>query len=139
MKEALKKLLNRLDAIARDHAEIGDTDVREQMFDAVYHGLIAREDGYELPGEFGMYAPEGNAAVRAALAEFMAKAQAAGPGTPEGRFEAFQNAEVQSDAGHAYDEYFGHGDSFAMVAAAYTREASTVPEAPQKAWWQFWK
>ncbi len=139
MKEALKTLLNRLDAIEKVRPEIGDTDVREQMSEVVYHGLIAQKAGYEVPHEVGMFEPAGNDAVREALVAFLTEARATAPATPEERFAAFQDAEVLSDAGHPYDEYFGHGE-YGMVSAAFTRaESPELVPPPAKAWWQFWK
>src|SRR3982751_1746451 len=106
MKAALKHLLNRLDAIAEEHGEVTDTDVREQMYEAVYHGFIVQTPGYTLPGKFGLFEEDGNAAIRAALSEFMPAASAAGIASPADRFAGFQDGSVLSDAGNPYDEYF---------------------------------
>ena len=40
MKDTLKKLLDTLDSISEEHEEVTDTDVRDQMYEAVYHGFI---------------------------------------------------------------------------------------------------
>ena len=139
MKTTLKKLLDRLDAISKDHEEVGDTDVREQMYEAVYHAFIVQTPGYTLPGKFGMFESAGDAAVRAALSEFIPAACGAGLSTPQDRFTAFQDGSVLSDVGNPYDEYFGHSDSFDELSAAMSRPSTPTVTPPAKAWWQFWK
>jgi hypothetical protein len=139
MKTILKQLLNRLDAISNDNGEVGDTDVREQMSEAVYHTFIMQTPGYTLPSEFGMFGPAGNAAVHAALSEFVAAACGAGLSTPQERFSAFQDSSVLSDAGHPYDEYFGYSDNLDEWSAAMSRPATSPATSPAKPWWQFWK
>ena len=139
MKTELKRLLNQLDAISNDYEEISDTDVREQMAEAIYHGFIVQTPGYTLPAEFGMFQPAGDTAVRAALAEFLPAACRAGIPTPQQRFAAFQDASVLSDAGNPYDEYFGHSDSFDELSAAMSKPATPTVTPPSKPWWQFWR
>ncbi|MCU0705209.1 MAG: hypothetical protein MUF18_14645 [Fimbriiglobus sp.] len=115
MKKSLKALLNALDKVAEDFEEVTDTDVREQMRDAVENALLAPVSGYQLPDEFGMFEAKGNAKVKAALAKFIAAAQveadAAGLKTRADRLRAFQDIDVESRDGNTYDEYFGYDDS----------------------------
>jgi hypothetical protein len=139
MKTALHKLLNRLDDIARDHDDVGDTDVREQMFEAVYHGFIVQTPGYELPATFGMFEPHGDAAVREALSEFIAAARGLNLPTAEERFAAFQDPSVRSDASTPYDEYFCHSTSLEELRAAVNRSSLPVTPAAPRKWWQVWK
>src|SRR4051812_32735979 len=96
MEAALKKLLDTLDSIAEEHAEVSDTDVREQMYESVYHGFILQTPGFTLPAVFGMFDPAGDVAIRAALAEFLSAPRAASFGTPQERFDAFQDGSVLS-------------------------------------------
>ena len=114
MKKALKQLLNALDKIFEEHEELGDTAVREAMYEAVHKGFIVPRAGYELPQEFGMFEPAGNRKVRAALAKFLAHpdvvAAAKTLRTPRERLDAFQDSGVESSEGNTYDEYFGHAD-----------------------------
>lgn len=125
MKAELKALLNRLETIAEEHGEVTDTDVREQMYAAVYHGFIAQTPGYELPTEFGLFEEEGNEAVRSALADFIEAARTAAQGdglnTAEKRFDGFQDGSVLSDGGSPYDEFFGHSESLKELANAMRR------------------
>ena len=113
MKKALKALLNALDAIAEDHEEVTDTDVRERMRDVVENMLLEPAPGYVVPDEFGMFEPDGNARVMAALLKFVAaaKAEAAGLKTRADRLRAFQDEKLTSRDGNYYDDYFGYDDS----------------------------
>ena len=113
MENALKMLLDTLDEIARDHGDIEDTDVREQMRDAVEKSLLAPVAGYVWPDEFGMFEPDGNVRVKAALLEFVAAAtvETAGLATRADRLRAFQNEELMSRDGSYYDDYFGYDGS----------------------------
>jgi len=92
-----------------------DTAVREAMYDAVHKSYIAPASGYALPDEFGMFSPEGDKKVRAALAKFLAHPEVIAAGkdlkTPKQRLDAFQDSEVESNEGNCYDEYFGHADA----------------------------
>jgi hypothetical protein len=115
MKQALEFLLNEMDKILKEFEEVTDTDVREQMNEAIYHSLIEPKEDYILPNEFGMFSEEGNASVRAALSVFIDRASddanELGLYTPQARLDAFQDIDVCSKEGNTYDEYFGHRDS----------------------------
>jgi hypothetical protein len=115
MKKSLQVLLNALDTIAEDFEEVADTDVRERMRDAIEKSLLAPVPGYQLPDEFGMFEPKGNAKIRAALANFIesakGEADAAGVRSRADRLRAFQDVDVVSREGNTYDEYFGYDDS----------------------------
>jgi hypothetical protein len=115
VEKLLEALLEDLDAIMEEHEEIGDTEVSIQMTKAVHDGFISPKPGFVLPDEFGMYTPQGDRKVRAALQRFLKKAtkvaQAEGLNTPEARLAAFQNLEVCSEdeqGGSCYNDYFGH-------------------------------
>jgi hypothetical protein len=114
MKKALKQLINALDEVFKEHEEVGDTAVREFMYDAVYQSFVLPQAGYELPEEFGMFSEEGNRKVRGALKEFFAHPEVAAAATklktPREWLDAFQDAEVESSEGNTYDEYFGYAD-----------------------------
>jgi hypothetical protein len=141
MKNALRQLLDRLDAIRKDHPELADAEVREMLASAIYHGFVLRTPGYSLPESLGLNSPEGNAALRIALADFLDAAVPAGARTPEQRFAVFQDPTVESQEGHCYDWYFGYAPSFPDYVAARSRAKVVRPAAPKPsgAWWQFWK
>ena len=113
MKKSLKVLLNALDKIDEDAPEIMDTEVRERIRVAVENALLRPVAGYELPDEFGMFSPEAEKQVRAALVKFIeaARVESAGLVTFAERLRAFQDGEVESRNGNDYDEYFGYDDS----------------------------
>jgi hypothetical protein len=114
MKKALKQLINALDKVFEEHEEVGDTDVREQMYDAVHKGFIVPQPGYKLPAKFGMFSDEGDKLVRTALEKFLAHPDLAAAAkslkTPEARLAAFQDTDVESNEGNTYDEYFGYAE-----------------------------
>lgn len=116
MKKALKQLLDNLDAIVEEgHDELLDTDVREQMADAVHQTLVDPQEDYELPDTFGMFSDEGNAMVKTALEKFLSHAEVAAAKkipTAAARLDAFQDIDVESTEGNTYDEYFGYDDSY---------------------------
>ncbi len=114
MKTALKQLVDDLDSVFAEHEEVGDTDVREQMYEAVSKSFIIPQPGYVLPAEFGMFSDDGNKKVKSALRKFFAQpdvlAASSQIKTPEARLAAFQDTNVKSSKGHTYDEYFGYAD-----------------------------
>ena len=115
MKKALKQLIDALDKVFERHEEVGDTAVREAMYDAVHKSFIKPVKGYELPEEFGMFSAAGNKKVRAALAKFLAHPDVVAAGetlkTPKQRLDAFQDGDVESSEGNWYDEYFGYAEA----------------------------
>src|SRR5262245_38094731 len=111
MEQLLRSLLEGLEAIEVEHPEVGDTDVRELMRDAIHDGFISPKAEFCLGEAFAMFTPEGNRKVREALRQFLDRVAAIaaqeGLETPEARLEAFQNSDVQSSGGMYYDDYFG--------------------------------
>src|SRR5437870_5214568 len=112
MEPVLLSLLETLDAIGKDHAELYDSEVRNQMGGAVFSGFLQRKNGYVLPDSFGLYSDEGNRKVKAALASFNqaanARAQELGLNDFHSRLAAFQNSDVStSGEGNYHDDFFG--------------------------------
>jgi hypothetical protein len=141
MQSDLKQLLNRLDAIRKEHPELASAEIRRSLVGAIYHGFILRVPGYSLPESLGMISPEGNATVRIALAEFLDATANGSARTAEQRFAAFQNPTVESDAGHSYAKYFGYAPSYGALVAEMSRPVVVRVSAPKSTgpWWQFWK
>lgn len=110
----LLDLLTDLDALAEDYSELGDTETRERMTEAVVLAFLKPQAGYSLPADLGLFSAEGNAAVRAALEKYIAhagaRAAAIGLSTPDERLAIFQ-APVYTDEGNCGDEYFGWLDN----------------------------
>jgi hypothetical protein len=115
MKKALKQLINALDKIMETDEEVGDTAVREFMYDAVHKSFIIPQAGYQLPDDFGMFSEDGNRKVKAALKNFLAHPEVAVATkrlkTPKERLDAFQDIDVESSEGSTYDEYFGYAEA----------------------------
>lgn len=112
MDELLHQLLDELERIGEEHSEIYDTDVREQMFQLVFDGLIVPQSDFRLPTRVGMYSDQANARVLDALQRYLVaaapRAAIEGLATPAARLMAFQNANVvTSGAGQTPDEFFG--------------------------------
>ncbi len=114
MQVILRQLIDRLDAIAMHHDEVGDTVVREAMSDAVFRGFLRPVPEFSLPSGYAMLDPEGDRLVERALAEFLpaARRHAAESGADSfhDRLALFQDDDVRSTAGTYYDDYFGWAD-----------------------------
>src|SRR4051812_13305913 len=112
MKDALKTLLDLLDAIGIEHEELFDTDVRQNMSNAIMEGFVRHRLQYEITKDLGMFSEEGNTAVRNALTVYIAaaneKADELGLKTFHDRLNAVQDGSVRSVNGNDYDEFLGH-------------------------------
>lgn len=111
MDEVLMELLHRLEAVGDTHGELFDSDVREAMDDAVFHGFIKPKPGYILPETFAMYTQEGDRKVQEVMAWFLpASRQSAeqyGLDTFHKRLMWFQNLDVRTARQNDYNDFFG--------------------------------
>jgi hypothetical protein len=111
MKKALRQLITALNRISVKHGEVGDSAVRELMYEVVHKAFIAPQRGYDLPDEFGMFSEEGDQKVRAALSTFLAHPEVAEASTrlksPKERLDSFQDMDVKSSHGNTHADYFG--------------------------------
>ena len=114
MQAILRRLLDRLDAIAEQHGEVSDTAVREAMSDAVFDGFLRPVSAFALPDRYAMFSDEGDLLVKRALAEFLPAANhsgaEAGLSSFHKRLSALQDADVRSARGSYYDDYLGWAD-----------------------------
>jgi len=112
MEQVLKGLLNKLDLISEDSPEILDSDVRQQLSNALFNCYIDPVADYDLPDDFGLFTDEGNQKVRTALRSFVDEAIPIAIQlkliTPDDKLGEFQNDDVESNIGSVYDEYFGY-------------------------------
>ena len=112
MKDALKKLLDGLDEIGSKHEELFDSDVRQNMSNAIMEGFVRQRLQYEVPQDFGMFSEAGNTAVHDAIAEYVAtaneKADELGLSAFHDRLNAVQDGSVGSINGNDYDDFLGH-------------------------------
>ena len=95
MKNQLLALLEALSRIGSDHPELYDSEVREQIGDAIMESFVRAHSDFTIPNEFGMYTFGANQLVRAALAKYIsdasAEARAAGIESFHDRLAAFQD------------------------------------------------
>jgi hypothetical protein len=114
MEDLLLELLGRLERLGAAHGELYDSEVREQMGDAVMEGYVRRRSGHRLPDRFGMLSEAADAEVRAALAAYIeganALAEEIGLSSFHARLAAFQDPAVRTDPAIAVDDddLFGH-------------------------------
>jgi hypothetical protein len=111
----LKRLMKTLEQLGHGHAEIYDTDVREQLFDAVFLSFIKPQAGYVLPDSYGLSDEQGNQSVKAALEQYVTAAKSyaeqVGLNAPLDRLAVFQNPDVFTDNEAQYpDDFFGWMD-----------------------------
>jgi hypothetical protein len=112
MQTILRRLLDRLDAIAEQHDEVGsDILVAVAMTTAVFDGFIRPVPDFVLPVQYVMYSDEGDRLVNQALAEFIPaandRAASLGLASFHDRLCMFQDGDVRSSRGKYYDDYFG--------------------------------
>ena len=121
IKKALKQFLTALDRIYGNHEELGDSDVRDQMYVAIDRSFIHPQRDYSLPEKFGMFSDKGNDLVHVALQKFLTHPETVVAArilkTPEDRFAAFQDDDIETSEGTTYGDYFGisnkpHGASY---------------------------
>ena len=119
IKKALKQFLTALDKIYAKHEEVGDSDVRDQMYAAIYRSFIQPKRGYLLPAKFGMFSDKGNDLVRVALDKFLTHTETMAASTAlksrEERFYAFQDDAVQTSEGTTCFEYFGYSNKVRVI------------------------
>jgi hypothetical protein len=114
LKKALRQLLTALDRIYAKHEEVGDTDVREQIYAAIHKSFIKPRRDYLLPNKLGMFSGTGDDLVRAAIHKFLTHPEVAAASrslkSPEDRFAAFQDGDIETSEGTSYFDYFGHSN-----------------------------
>ncbi|WP_147274353.1 hypothetical protein [Bremerella cremea] len=112
MRDALKRLLNLLDEIGNEHEELFDSDVRQNIRNAIMEGFVRHRLKYEIPQDFGMFSEDGNTAVRNAISEYVAtgnkKADELEIRTFHDRLNVMQDDSVCSVNGNDYEEFLGH-------------------------------
>lgn len=110
---ALAQLLDRLEEIDGHFEELQDTICREKMHAAIVDGFVRKTPNYKLPDEFGMFTPDGNLAVKAALTEFILEANRVAELNNicafHDRFAVFQDPRATSTSEEvSVDDFFGY-------------------------------
>lgn len=110
--QILRKALEELDVVAKDHEEIFDSEVREKIGIAVMDGFVKQKGSSAVPTDLGLATDELNEQIRSILVDFVQSANNAANSTGlsafHDRLEALQNGCVVTDGGNDYEEYFGH-------------------------------
>ena len=105
-------LLEDLEAIGEQHAEVYDTDVRERMWAIVDRVLLKRTGDRVIPDDLGMLTDEGNRRLKAALEENLERLDAIFAifklDTEHDRRRSFLNPKLTSESGRHVDDFFGH-------------------------------
>ena len=108
MRPPLERLIEALEAVAAVYEEVYDTDVREQMAEAIVRGLTENE--FEPPAEYGMFSAEANQLVREAVSSYLATARPTADSLEldgEARLRAVWDADARSASGTGVDEFLG--------------------------------
>lgn len=112
MEELLRNFLNQLETIGQVHEDLFDSDVRQEVGNAVMNGFIRNSNGYLVPRDFGMQSEGGNEAVNATICSFVDRANSVaeerGIRSFHERLAAIQNRSVRSIGGYDYEEFIGH-------------------------------
>ncbi len=112
MEEILRALLEQLERIGKAHEELYDSDVRQEIGNSLMDGFVRTHADHPVPQEFGMFTPEGNGEVRAAVADFIdaasEKAVELRISCFHDRLAALQNRTVHTQHGYDYEEFLGH-------------------------------
>ena len=113
MREPLVRFLDALEAIGAEHEEVYDTDVRERVGAVIEQVLVAKSQPVTVPGELGMFSPEGNRLVREALAAYLGDAVPRADALEldeAARRAAVWDAGAESTSGLPVDEFLGWVD-----------------------------
>jgi len=109
---SMAALLEDLEAIGEQHAEVYDTDVRERMWAIVDRVLLKRTGDRVIPDDLGMLTDEGNRRLKAALEENLERLDAIFAifklDTEHDRRRSFLNPKLTSESGRHVDDFFGH-------------------------------
>lgn len=112
IEQILRKALEELDVVAKDHEEIFDSEVREKMGIAVMDGFVRQMGTSAVPAELDLSTDESNEQVHSILVDFVQSANTAvistGLSAFHDRLGALQNRGVVTKGGNDYEEYFGH-------------------------------
>jgi hypothetical protein len=108
---SLAALLEDLEKISKEHEEVFDTDVREQMWTFLEGRFIQQNEETTLPTEFGMFSAEGNEKIREAFArntkDLDTIIEIFSLDTYEKRMTTFTNPKIATPDGSRLDDFFG--------------------------------
>ncbi|HYP98770.1 MAG TPA: hypothetical protein VER96_08855 [Polyangiaceae bacterium] len=97
-------------ALADEHEEFTDSDVREAVHRTLTRYFVWGMMDEALPVSYGMRTAEGDARIRGIIAEFLRGVSQSAPPAGKPRLAMLQDARVRASNGMQYDELFGHRD-----------------------------
>lgn len=114
LQDLVGDLYAELDDIANAHEEVSDTEVREALHLTLNYYFVWDKPQDRLPVSYGMFTEDGDAAVAAAVAAFLAEASplADREGLPVGqeRLDLLQG-ELPEPEGESLSEFIGYSEA----------------------------
>ncbi|MFZ5476467.1 MAG: hypothetical protein ACOZNI_06780 [Myxococcota bacterium] len=105
------RFLDDLDAIASEHDELTDTDVRERLH-AVLSWYFVHDRPLEgLPKKYAMFSARGDARVARAVRAFLKDARSLAPPDPALRHAALHDRTIETTGGYTFDVFLGWTDA----------------------------
>ncbi|HYP97389.1 MAG TPA: hypothetical protein VER96_01860 [Polyangiaceae bacterium] len=98
-------------ALADEHEEFTDSDVREAVHRTLTRYFVWGITEEELPVSYGMWSAEGDARVRGIIGEFLRCVLHEVLPIGQPRLAMLQDRRIQASNGMEYDELFGHRDN----------------------------
>lgn len=71
IRECLLRLLNDFEQIGDEHEELFDSEVREQVGNALMEAFVRRTEDFAVPTNLGMFGEAGNSMVQSAIIRFV--------------------------------------------------------------------
>lgn len=113
--QAIVAMLSGLEGVEAEHDELTDTDVRESIHLVLNYFFVSGKNDRPLPVAYGMFSPEGDAAVSAVVREFLAATRSIRNidqyPVGQARLDLLQNPKLATPQGRIYDEFIGHTDT----------------------------
>lgn len=113
---AVRTLLDNLDRLVEQHGEIGDTEVRERMAQAVFLAYVEQPSGHRRKFSYFCMNPIAEFQLRRVMKRFFAsgvpEAHETGLESPQSRYDALCNPAIRSARGSEVWEYFGPFESY---------------------------
>ena len=113
--QTIVALFSGLEGVEAEHDELTDTDVRESIHLVLNYFFVSGKDDRPSPTAYGMFSPEGDAAVSAVVQKFLAAVGAIREieryPLGQARLDLLQNPKLTTPQGRMYDEFIGHTDA----------------------------
>jgi len=105
-------LLEDLETLADDSAELFDTDVRERMGAVIERQLLTQSEPVAVPADLGMFSPEANRRLQALLTRNLGLLRQVFAlfelDTEAKRRLTFFNPKLRTERGTRVEDFFGH-------------------------------